>query len=212
MDDNVKTPPDKKVAQSRHFKQILFACLCAIIMACLLFVVFPKRPLPGSFGYVRMQPEQITVPSPSNLANLPAGWTSYTDPDFHLSFGYPASWTFGGFEELPGEPGGGHSSRTGGYSNASGTGFFRLSNWLLHVQGTIDDAVNSYCIHLTHPCGAKPIIQKLTVAGQDARLIWPSSDSGMNLAPTDLFVVVPRSADYFSWRPLMTVCNRSSKL
>src|SRR3954451_1879669 len=36
-----------------------------------------------------------TSTQPSNLPNLSAGWTTYTDQDFHLSFGYPATWTGG---------------------------------------------------------------------------------------------------------------------
>ena len=122
------------------------------------------------------------TPAPTSEAavNLPSGWTTYTDPSSHLSAGYPASWTFGGIED-----------GKGGFSNASSTGFFSMGDDLFQRQVSLDDVVKTDCNHLLQPCGAKPIIQTLTVAGQDARLVWPSKDSRGNPNEVYLYVSPP---------------------
>jgi hypothetical protein len=44
MDEIVNTPPNKRAAQSRHFEQLLFACLYTITVTCIVIVLFPVRP------------------------------------------------------------------------------------------------------------------------------------------------------------------------
>jgi hypothetical protein len=144
------------------------------------------------FAMLRRQPGQLGEPNRTALQNLPAGWTSYTDPDFHLSFGYPASWTHGGIEELPGGP---RTSRTVGFSNASSTGFFSENNSLFLARSTIDDVVNNVLNY--EPYGTNPIIQHVTVAGQDARLIWPSSDAKSRPDQLTLYLKCPSGGVFY---------------
>jgi hypothetical protein len=82
MDQAINTRPDKKAAQSRHFKQLLLASLCAVIMACLVFFVFPRGPV--SPGPVPMQSGQIAASiSPTPEIETPAPTPSPT-PDLSM--------------------------------------------------------------------------------------------------------------------------------
>jgi hypothetical protein len=197
-----KPVPDYSI-YSRGFSKAISILIAVLVIGAVL----------GVYAYYHKQSSQIaqtatssakkpTSTSPTSLPNLPAGWATYTDPDFHVTFGYPASWTAGGFKTTPVQPGNPNlysfqppPSRTGGYSNSDRSAFFYTSNAFFGpYRNTIDDLVQTFVNHPTKPYGSNPTIQILTVNGQNARLVTPSADGGPGLF---LYVECPNKCGIF---------------
>ena len=89
-----------------------------------------------------------------------SGWRTYTNRTFDVTLKYPSEW-----KRIPG-----HNYRYGGNS-----GFFQVDATLGEALN-INQVAKNEAEHVLRPYGSKPTITILKVAGQDARLIMPSTD------------------------------------
>jgi len=168
----------------------------------------------GVYAYYHRQPQQVAQTTPpttittapssatpvTSLPSLPAGWKTYTDPDFHLSFGYPSSWNKGGIDETQGAPDN-PVSRSGGFGDESGVHFFYITNTYHGTPASLDEIVDMDIHSPTRKpglpqFGSSPTVKKLSIAGQDARLVFPSADSKRQDRPV-LYIKCPGTSGIF---------------
>lgn len=167
-------------------KALLLLIVVLVVGAAIsIYIFYHKQPQQMNEITSPTSPIRIPQSTTSSIrqSNVPSGWTTYTDPQFHLSFGYPASW--------------GDIYRSGYYtSTSSEKGFFRVSNFLYQTRTSIDDeiSIENNTPRRFHPYGSKPVIQKLIIDGQDARLIWPSADGQKD---PSLYIECPQSCGIF---------------
>lgn len=93
--------------------------------------------------------------------NNPNRLDTYSNPQYKVTFNYPASWNLiGGYD----------------YDRYEGAnGFFGVSG----IGGetlTLDEATKNAYSHPLLPYGEHPVIEKIKVDGQPAKLILPSED------------------------------------
>lgn len=107
-------------------------------------------------------PQEIAlVPTPTS----PTGWQSYTDPEFQVTFSYPANWSREQEEGV----------------RFSGSDGFLVAIGLGSPHDLQQTAENEAAHHLL-PYGANPAIETLTLkSGQEARLIVPTVANTNNL-------------------------------
>ena len=110
-------------------------------------------------------PTQTNVPVPTPTIS-PAGVRLYSNPFFLVTLEYPDHW-----QHEEGEPQSG--DRYGGSD-----GFF-LVGAMDAGDRPLDDVASSEAGHILRPYGSEPKIERLEVAGQEARLILPSADQSM---------------------------------
>ncbi len=94
-----------------------------------------------------------------------AGWQTYTNPDFQVTFQYPAGW----------QPVPGYEARYGGPD-----GFFQVSA-LSGLGLTVAEACELEATHRLQPYGSQPQVGQLRIQGQEACLILPSADQGQEM-------------------------------
>jgi hypothetical protein len=113
----------------------------------------------------------------SSSPNNPNRLGTYSNPQNKVSFNYPGAWNqIGGYD----------------YDRYEGTtGFFAVTR-LGGVSLTLDDATKNAYSHPTLPYGQHPVIEKLKVDGQQAKLIIPSEDQATSMdGQAELIVEYP---------------------
>jgi hypothetical protein len=106
-------------------------------------------------------PVQIATSTPTPYMDI---WATYSNLFFAISLGYPAHW-----QPVPGYG----VPEYGETKFASDDGFFSVSAERGPGIETIAAAVAG---HKLQPYGSQPIIERLQIQGQEARLILPSAD------------------------------------
>jgi hypothetical protein len=115
-------------------------------------------------------------------------WSTYTNTFFAVSLQHPADWI----------PVAGYSSSDAGDIRYEGvTGFFHVGSM---DADSIDQAASHEADHVLMPYGSQPTIETLTVQGQDARLVLPSSDQSGMMHQAALIVRYPFVAS-LDWSP-----------
>lgn len=113
----------------------------------------------------------------SSSPNNPNRLGTYNNPQFKVSFNYPGTW-----------------NQIGGYDYdryEGGSGFFAVSG-LGGEALTLDDATKNAYSHTLLPYGQHPVIEKLKVDGQPAKLIIPSEDQAESMdGQAELIVEYP---------------------
>lgn len=111
-----------------------------------------------------LYPTPDVLPTPTSTA---VEWSPFTNPIFAVSLNYPAHWVV--------DPG--YSTPEQGDIRFTGDdGFFMIN---AADAESIDVYVASEANHILKPYGSAPILEYLTLQGQDARFIWPSADQSM---------------------------------
>jgi TolB protein len=113
----------------------------------------------------------------SSSPNNPNRLGTYSNPQYKVSFNYPGSWNqIGGYD----------------YDRFEGeTGFFGVSG-LGGINLTLDEATKNEYSHKLLPYGQHPVIEKLKVDGQPAKLIIPSEDQAESMkGQAELIVEYP---------------------
>lgn len=122
------------------------------------------------------------VASGTLLCHPQHNWSTYINARFGVVLQYPPSWT-----------------RNPRYSGSFGEryegpdGFFQVN---AGTGGSLDDVARSHAEHKLKPYGSQPSIIPLQVAGEEARLIWPSDDQPNAMGgQAQLLVRYPRPRD-----------------
>jgi TolB protein len=113
----------------------------------------------------------------SSSPNNPNRLGTYSNPQYKVSFNYPGTWNqIGGYD----------------YDRYEGdTGFFGASG-LGGIELTLDEATKNAYSHKLLPYGQHPVIEKLKVDGQPAKLIIPSEDQAAEMkGQAELIVLYP---------------------
>lgn len=112
------------------------------------------------------------TPTPDPLAH----WVTYASPAYNVTLRYPAAWSKDPRYDLPNQE-----------RYLGPDGFFQVS---AASAASLDAAANSEANHALHPYGTHPTITSLRVAGQEARLILPSSDQPGEMAGQAALIVL----------------------
>ncbi|MDQ0874326.1 hypothetical protein QFZ77_002985 [Paenibacillus sp. V4I3] len=106
---------------------------------------------------------QSTLAEPQKLhdGTKPPNYNIYKNVDYQVEFQYPKSW-----------------KPVTGYTPAKyeGTDGYFLISAVSGVGLNIDDVVKFNAYHKLQPFGSRPKIESLSISGQEARLILPSTD------------------------------------
>jgi hypothetical protein len=99
------------------------------------------------------------VKSKQNIS-LVSNWKVYSNAEYKVTLKYPSNW----------KPNPKYNDRFDGPD-----GFFQIT--ALSGEGvSIDYTANNEANHILKPYGTSPVISKLIIDGQEARLIMPSKD------------------------------------
>ena len=94
-----------------------------------------------------------------------------SEPTHNIELQYPNHWVkIAGYE----------------YRFGADDGFFQIS--AIHGR-TLKEVVRQEAFHPLEPYGSKPIIEKLVIKGQQARLILPSYDQAREMMNQSAFIV-----------------------
>lgn len=128
------------------------------------------------FTAVILYARHVTIVRQEEAAKTPVV-ARYTNYAYGVKLRYPPEW----------QPAAGYS-----YDRYEGdSGFFGLSAGGVD-DVTIDQLANNEAKHALHPYGSAPYIQRLTIDGQDARLILPSPDQDLSMkGQAELIVEYP---------------------
>lgn len=99
-------------------------------------------------------------------AEKPSGNATYTNNEYGISLEFPSTWKPNKQYTPPRFEG--------------SDGFFLVAATAGGPEG-IDGAADAEANHVLKPYGSNPTIEKLTIAGQDARLIMPSDDQSADM-------------------------------
>ena len=105
-----------------------------------------------------------------------ATWVTYTNSAYAVTLRHPATWAKDPRYTLPNQE---------RYVGADG--FFQVS---AASAPSLDVAASNEANHPLHPYGAHPTITTVRFAGQDARLILPSSDQPTEMAGQAALIVL----------------------
>lgn len=113
------------------------------------------------FGAAIWYALHVTSVRQNNAVNTVLPPTKYTNYVYKVNLSYPSDW----------QPAAGAN-----YDHYEGPdGFFMIAA-IGDATSSIDDLAKSEANHVLKPYGSKPLIDSTTVAGQNARIITPSSD------------------------------------
>jgi TolB protein len=106
---------------------------------------------------------------------IPAIWRTFTSADYAVTLRYPPGWVRDPRYTLPDQ-----ERLTGS------DGFFQVS---ASSAESIDAAADHEAHQMQQPYGSRPTITPLRVAGQDARLILPSTDQPRDMSGQSAIIV-----------------------
>ncbi|MFC2065411.1 hypothetical protein ACFLXB_09990 [Chloroflexota bacterium] len=116
-------------------------------------------------------------------------WSKYTNTFFAVSLEHPADWF----------PVPGYGSSDKGITRYEGTtGFFLVGSM---DTDSIDQAASHEANHVLMPYGSQPTIEKLTVQGQEARLVLPSGDQPNGMMHQAALIVRYPFVASLDWSP-----------
>jgi len=179
-------------AQKRYERWILCTLLCILLMALAACDTLETGITPSDASSGASPGTSTHIAAPTTLSNTPntagatppptsqpnptadvSGWGTYTHHTFGVSFRYPAGW-------LP------TAAESDGTRFAGEEGFFHIG-----AMGgdSLDEVVASEAGHTLQPYGSQPSVERLQVAGQEARLILPADDQPAGTADQAALIV-----------------------
>jgi len=139
-------------------------------------VIPTQTPIPST---PTARPSPTTEPTRTPTPDPVADWSTYSSAVYNVTLRYPSEWSL--------DP---RYNQPNGERYVGPDGFFQVS---ASRAATLDDAAASEANHALDPYGTHPTITTLTVAGQEARLVLPSTDQPPEMrGQAALIVVSPR--------------------